>query len=628
MLDYMRQHSRSLVIYFFFAIIIVVFVVQFGPQSSGWTPADVAVAANVDGEAIDATDIDMEYTRHYGWSFARNQELTEVMAQKRALLDDLIKVRVLAGLAGKLGLVATKTDLHDFILDEKRNIDRASFSTDGKFDADLYRRVITSGYRSSMKRYERARSHDLAARRLLEFLAAQPRVPNADVDEEWRLRNTKVNLEFVAFEPGDEPEPAQPTADEAAAWAKDHETEVKEYYDAHKTDYDRPRELRLRQIFKKADADNPKAWEAARAASAELRTRIEKGEDMAELAKEHSDHFSYKEQGGDMGWQTKGNADPAFDEAAFALAAGQLSGVVETPTGFYVLRAEEIRDAVKRALDDVRSEIAAILLVEARRKEAASKRAAEVLAQAKAGAPLAELVVGLNTAPVAEEPDAAPDPAEGAPVPAAAYTLEETGPFSQEGGNGDPDPLNPFRFQRAWDTIPRIGRSSGLSRAAFALTSDSPWPEAPVEVSGTSYIFRLKERTEPDAEELETKRDTLRLELAAAKADLLLGPWERALFARAFQRRMFGKEPKLGLWLQPVVKKGLDTTSIDVDESLFRLEQAPQPEAEPGEAKPDGAKAPAEAAAPAKEKAAAPAKEKAAAPAKEKAAEAPPAPGE
>ena len=564
MLDYMRQRSRSLVIYFFFTILIFVFVFQFGSQSEGWNPSEVTVAASVGGDAIEGSDIEMEFTRHYGWSFARNQELSDVLAQKRALLDDLIKVRVLARLAGQLGLVATERDLRDYILDERRNIDRASFATDGKFDPELYRRVVISGYRSSLKRYERNRRQDLLSRRLLEFLAAQPRAFAGDVEDEWRIRNTNVNLEYVAFQPGMEAEPAPPTAEEVAAFAKETEAGIKAYFESHKADYDRPREVRIRQIFKKADAEDAAARETARKAAEDLRARLGEGDDMAALAKEHSDHFSYKEQGGDMGWQTKGNADPAFDDAAFSLEAGQLSEVVETPTGYFVLRAEEIREAVKRGLDEVSDEIATTLLVEDRRRQAARARAAEALAKARAGTPLAELVAAAGTPEDGEEA-----------AGGANYAVEETGPFTQEGGMGDPDPLNPFRFQRAWDTIPRIGRSAALSRAAFALTVEAPWPTEPVEVDGTPYVFTLKERIDPDPAELDAKRDELRRELSEAKAALLLGPWDRALFARAFQRRLFGKEPKLGLWLDRVLKQRWDDTSIDVDETLFALRQDP-----------------------------------------------------
>ena len=50
MLDILRANQRSVIIYVFFGMIIVVFVVFFGPQSQGCGDGGVAYAARVNGE--------------------------------------------------------------------------------------------------------------------------------------------------------------------------------------------------------------------------------------------------------------------------------------------------------------------------------------------------------------------------------------------------------------------------------------------------------------------------------------------------------------------------------------------------------------------------------------------------
>ena len=61
------------------------------------------------------------------------------------------------------------------------------------------------------------------------------------------------------------------------------------------------------------------------------------GADFAELAKEHSDGPS-NTKGGDLGTFKKGKMAPAFEEAAFKLEVGEISGVVETSFGFHVIK--------------------------------------------------------------------------------------------------------------------------------------------------------------------------------------------------------------------------------------------------------------------------------------------------
>jgi hypothetical protein len=72
-----------------------------------------------------------------------------------------------------------------------------------------------------------------------------------------------------------------------------------------------------------------------------LLARLREGADFAELAREHSQDPGSAEQGGDLGWFERGQMVRPFDEAAFALDAGEVSDVVETPFGFHIIRSEE-----------------------------------------------------------------------------------------------------------------------------------------------------------------------------------------------------------------------------------------------------------------------------------------------
>ena len=67
-----------------------------------------------------------------------------------------------------------------------------------------------------------------------------------------------------------------------------------------------------------------------------LKSRLAKGEDFEELAREVSDCPSGS-QGGDLGSFGRGRMVDEFDKAAFDLEVGETSEVVETEFGYHLI---------------------------------------------------------------------------------------------------------------------------------------------------------------------------------------------------------------------------------------------------------------------------------------------------
>lgn len=72
----------------------------------------------------------------------------------------------------------------------------------------------------------------------------------------------------------------------------------------------------------------------------QLLARVRAGEDFQTVAKEVNED-STKSDGGDLGLFGTGELDPAIEQAAFALKAGETSGVVKTLDGYHIIKLLE-----------------------------------------------------------------------------------------------------------------------------------------------------------------------------------------------------------------------------------------------------------------------------------------------
>jgi NIMA-interacting peptidyl-prolyl cis-trans isomerase 1 len=81
--------------------------------------------------------------------------------------------------------------------------------------------------------------------------------------------------------------------------------------------------------------------EARELAAQVLKQAREAGADWDALAAQYTDEPGGKKTGGDLGKFGHGQMVPAFDAAAFALAVGQISDIVQSPFGFHIIRRYE-----------------------------------------------------------------------------------------------------------------------------------------------------------------------------------------------------------------------------------------------------------------------------------------------
>lgn len=133
------------------------------------------------------------------------------------------------------------------------------------------------------------------------------------------------------------------------------EAEVESYYLENREDFDRPEQVRARQIVVADEAEGRR-----------LLGLLRQGEDFETVAREHSLSPDAR-QGGDLGFFGRGQMPAEFDDAVFNLPVGRLSDLVKSEYGFHIFLVEEKRAAARLSQEEAEREIFHIL--ETRRQE-------------------------------------------------------------------------------------------------------------------------------------------------------------------------------------------------------------------------------------------------------------------
>jgi peptidyl-prolyl cis-trans isomerase C len=131
--------------------------------------------------------------------------------------------------------------------------------------------------------------------------------------------------------------------------------EVTAYFEANRDHFDRPTQVRARQIVVAEEAEGQNVLALLR-----------QGQDFAEVAAKYS-LSPDAQQGGDLGFFGRGEMPPEFDEIVFDLPVQRLSDLVKSEYGYHIFMVEEKRKASRLSKKDATSEILSIL--EGRKKE-------------------------------------------------------------------------------------------------------------------------------------------------------------------------------------------------------------------------------------------------------------------
>lgn len=135
------------------------------------------------------------------------------------------------------------------------------------------------------------------------------------------------------------------------------EPEVRLYYDRHPDFFKQPEKVRASHILIKVDPQADSSQKAqARQQLERVQQKLAAGEDFGELAKAFSQGPS-SSRNGDLGYFGRGQMVKPFEDAAFALKAGEVSTIVETHFGYHLIKVFDKKPETINAFEQVKSQI-------------------------------------------------------------------------------------------------------------------------------------------------------------------------------------------------------------------------------------------------------------------------------
>ena len=136
------------------------------------------------------------------------------------------------------------------------------------------------------------------------------------------------------------------------------ETEAQEFYKTNQERFKHPQLAHVRHILIRVPPNSTDVERQAKRATIDaLRTRIDKGEDFAEVARKNSEDPGSAIKGGDLGTFQPGMMVPEFDAVSFSLEPGKLSDVVTTQFGFHILQVIDRKPAGEAPFAEVKDRI-------------------------------------------------------------------------------------------------------------------------------------------------------------------------------------------------------------------------------------------------------------------------------
>ena len=387
MLKLMRDNLKNLkwILWFVVLVFLLLVFVDWGSGRSG-SRGMAGLAAQAGDITIGEADflVEMRSTEErfrslYGDQYEKIRDQVDLASMA---IQNLVDRQLLVQQAHEMGLRVSTQEVLDKILSFP-----AFRRQDGSFVGEaLYTRILRSN-NMSPEEFEGSLRQDLLLTKLQDALKAGVVIPASEVDREYRRRNESASFDVLYVGADTRLATVTITEAEAKAYYDGHQdrfthpdqtklqyllvddlklrrtmtvsdAQVEDYYKTHQDEFRKPEEADARHILIRPAADDAAGWtKAEQEAETVYKKAVAPGADFAKLAREYSQDPGSKDKGGDLGWFPRGRMVKPFEDAAFALKAGEISRPVKTQFGYHIIQLIAIRPAGEQPLAEVKDTI-------------------------------------------------------------------------------------------------------------------------------------------------------------------------------------------------------------------------------------------------------------------------------
>jgi peptidyl-prolyl cis-trans isomerase D len=355
-----------------------------GMGSAAFSNSPDAVAT-IGGEQITAIDVQRKLS-----AALRGQAIPDVYKgiYAKQVLEQMIFTRALALEADRLGIRVTNQELSERI----KQILPSAWNGD-TWLKDRYASEVQTRAGMSVPEFEDYLRDQMLQEKFHQLVTDGITVAPAEVQEEFRRRNEKVQIEYVLIKPEELASTIHPADAELSAYYTKHvgqyqvpekrsaryalldlaklrattsvsDEALRAYYNAHIDEYKVDNRVHVEHILLKTVGKTDAEVAEIRQKAEDVLKKARAGASFEDLAKKYSEDDGTKVKGGDLGWIVEGQTVPEFQQAAFTLPKGSISDLVKTQYGFHIIKVLDHETAHTKSFDEVKSTIQPVVLDE------------------------------------------------------------------------------------------------------------------------------------------------------------------------------------------------------------------------------------------------------------------------